>query len=1025
MRPITSWALTLLILLLFRTSILEAQETYPVSNFSQSSVPPSPDGQAWASYGNAPVNLATGTTAISIPVYTLKCGSLSVPITLSYNYNGLFPLQDAGWVGLGWNLNAGGAITRQVEDNVDNSENTGYNYGQYNLLDSIGGPDVDNFLTGAYDNLLGNGGKVYDLAPDIYDAEFNGYSDKFVWVNGKAYMMTWDKDFGVTWPSGVFTITTADGTVYSFGNTEATADYVYGGADSTLQVYTSTWNLTQIVSADHKDTIQFNYSSYTWQQQPISYQTSYVKSITLGEPDLGPSPIAFQSTPSVTGSILKSIVCRNNRINFVLDAAARTDVTGTYPRLREIDVIDSLTGVTVKKNRVSYEYFGQTSTSPALYERLALKTYTSVNSLNSTDSLTYTFKYVNEYGAFPAKSTNSIDWWGYCNGDSLGTSILPTNSSLYYYPVPTGTNMGADVRTPNFTYCSYGALDTIVYPTGGYTAFQYGQNNYYSSGSVAGPGICVQSVTTVSNNPTSPQSIQKVYTYLADNGNCSGVLGVIPYIYGSPFVISNTTGVYNFVTYITSSSSAGIGGAPSKFYYSKVTETVSSNNEIHKTDHYFTSFPELFQDVRQTEQIDYSNTPGTTIFTPVTETVINYSQSSDTVLATASPIIDTEYINGAHFPKSWYAYQAAEQNWSWSWWICPTSQQTTQYDVNGNSLVQTTTYSYNSTTRNLAYMTQTTSDGQTVKQKFKYPEDYSSALTANMVTARVLSPVLEKQTWMYPNASDSLLISGAITQYDQTIFKPTTIYTVETTKPIPVLNNETISGGLYTSLLSDSRYIMKQKIQYDQYNNVNVTTKSADMNMSIIWDYRHGEPIAKVQNAAQSDIAYTSFEADGQGNWSYTGADTLNPASPTGNHCYNIGQSGGAITKAGLTQATTYVISYWITGYSSLLHIPGSLSTVTGKTINGWTYVECKFTNQGGLSLTGTGYIDELRLYPANAQMATFTYQPSVGVSTQCDVDNRATYYQYDGFNRVKVVLDQDHNIIKTMQYHTIGETVE
>ena len=35
--------------------------------------------------------------------------------------------------------------------------------------------------------------------------------------------------------------------------------------------------------------------------------------------------------------------------------------------------------------------------------------------------------------------------------------------------------MGNAIRTPNLTWCSYGAIDTIVYPTGGYTAFRYGQ----------------------------------------------------------------------------------------------------------------------------------------------------------------------------------------------------------------------------------------------------------------------------------------------------------------------------------------------------------------------------------------------------------------------------------------------------------------------------------------------------------------------------------------------------------------------
>ena len=48
----------------------------------------------------------------------------------------------------------------------------------------------DNFWGSAYNNLLGDTGKSYDMAPDIFDAEFNGYSDKFLWVNGAAYMMT-------------------------------------------------------------------------------------------------------------------------------------------------------------------------------------------------------------------------------------------------------------------------------------------------------------------------------------------------------------------------------------------------------------------------------------------------------------------------------------------------------------------------------------------------------------------------------------------------------------------------------------------------------------------------------------------------------------------------------------------------------------------------------------------------------------------------------------------------------------------
>jgi YD repeat-containing protein len=57
--------------------------------------------------------------------------------------------------------------------------------------------------------------------------------------------------------------------------------------------------------------------------------------------------------------------------------------------------------------------------------------------------------------------------------------------------------------------------------------------------------------------------------------------------------------------------------------------------------------------------------------------------------------------------------------------------------------------------------------------------------------------------------------------------------------------------------------------------------------------------------------------------------------------------------------------------------------------------------------------------------MTSYTYYPLIGMSSQCDADNRISYYQYDPFGRLKVVKDQDHNIIKTVQYHYIGESNE
>jgi YD repeat-containing protein len=50
--------------------------------------------------------------------------------------------------------------------------------------------------------------------------------------------------------------------------------------------------------------------------------------------------------------------------------------------------------------------------------------------------------------------------------------------------------------------------------------------------------------------------------------------------------------------------------------------------------------------------------------------------------------------------------------------------------------------------------------------------------------------------------------------------------------------------------------------------------------------------------------------------------------------------------------------------------------------------------------------------------MTTYTYDPLVGMTSQCDVANRITYYEYDEMGRLKDVKDQDGNVIKTYDYH-------
>jgi hypothetical protein len=208
-----------------------------------------------------------------------------------------------------------------------------------------------------------------------------------------------------------------------------------------------------------------------------------------------------------------------------------------------------------------------------------------------------------------------------------------------------------------------------------------------------------------------------------------------------------------------------------------------------------------------------------------------------------------------------------------------------------------------------------------------------------------------------------------------------------------------------------------QFFNYDVYGNILQDAKTADVNHSYVWDYRHVYPTAQVTNAAQSDVAYTSFEADGMGNWALSGGTVDPTQSITGRNSYQ----NGTITASGLNPVTTYIVSYW--SQNGAYSVPGTISgyPVQGKTISfhtpGWTLYVHKVTGQSTITVNATGHIDELRLYPATAQMTTYTYDPLIGMTSQTDPGNRATYYEYDGLQRLHRVRDQDYNILKTIDY--------
>jgi hypothetical protein len=322
------------------------------------------------------------------------------------------------------------------------------------------------------------------------------------------------------------------------------------------------------------------------------------------------------------------------------------------------------------------------------------------------------------------------------------------------------------------------------------------------------------------------------------------------------------------------------------------------------------------------------------------------------------------------------------------------------------------------------------SKGTTHVSKVTYPQDYITAgnytgntILDSLIGRNMVAENIEKRDSIYYTGSSS----GFVTSASESRYKQLSTgtmamdkeYKLDIVNPVTDFVPMTISGNTYSH---DGRY--RQLISFDKYlaNNIAQYTLLYQPPVSIIWDYKNVSPIAQIKGAGLTDVAYTSFEADSSGHWTISSAirDSVT-AALTGTKSYNL--SNGAISKTSLTAATTYVVSYW-TKNSSPLIITGTISgyPVSGATLNGWTYYEHQVTGQTTITLSGTGNIDELRLYPNNAEMTSYTYSPLTGVTSINDARGGINFYEYDGFQRLVNIKDQYGNIVKNYVYHYQGQ---
>ncbi|MBG8556145.1 hypothetical protein [Hymenobacter guriensis] len=262
------------------------------------SVPPvqSPTVASLGLFGDVPVSPFTGLPSISVPLYTIQEGNLTVPIVLSYHASGFRPDMHPGWVGMGWSLEAGGTITRIVHDRIDeyalpkdptNPANLGF-YFQHSILNNSTweqGSFIENTLIKGSYSAANDKNHIKDTEPDEFSFSCPGYTGQFYLNHEGKWQVKCDRPVKVeviTTPKMLisspfasldstenpylksfigFVLTGDDGTQYQFGGTRDAIEY---STDFFLQGYgqsnmtANAWQLTKITDTNG-NTINFTY----------------------------------------------------------------------------------------------------------------------------------------------------------------------------------------------------------------------------------------------------------------------------------------------------------------------------------------------------------------------------------------------------------------------------------------------------------------------------------------------------------------------------------------------------------------------------------------------------------------------------------------------------------------------------------------------------------------------------------------------------------------------------------------------
>ncbi|NQX40648.1 hypothetical protein SAMN05421820_10452 [Pedobacter steynii] len=1046
---------------------------------------PTPNAAELGKYGQVPVDLFNGLPRIAVPIYTVVNKDIQVPIELTYHASGIKTEQHPTWVGLGWNLSCGGSITRIINgakdelDKADVQRQSGIGFtrqwfGHFYLSKELSGNDWASFSS--FEKFYGTHSQddkgFLDAEPDefmvnapgvnasfyFYRDELNNLKIKVKSKDGKQisvepelyqdlrmnfYNGTSDLYETATNPFYKFVITTEEGRKYIFGGDVDAIDF-YSNVRGFLDPVPTAWYLTEI-SSNPVTKVNFTYKR---DGNPIVVN-DYVRKLfvytegAVNRPCIGcghndnlnmilQHPVYLSSIKGSNGLDVQFTMSKSDELKYEInksyfdalmqganlhwmDGSMVIEDKNFWAKLDEIKIND--------KTTVKFDYINNNT------ERLKLKSLAF-----SDDRKLDKYSFLYNETKLPAYNSKKADNWGYYNGKLYRDVDF---NLMYGYRTADSVLMKAEILT------------SITYPTGGTTSFEYERHDYSkiatqfplfelrASNGIAG-GLRIRKITSSDGANTNPP-IVKEYSYLNENNTSSGILSGIPVYRAS----GRTHVDYKVSTWISLSYYRESANYQQKYdmesenyinmlgntngahiTYSRITEQTQGGGKVVSKYQNHDTYGDLAPEYM------FTNIDNTTIIDPFISRALERGllTSQETYNAAGVPveIVDYKYNSSPsrydEFVKSIVRnvipgverYPFTRMTALKTYTFYPYLEETTvrNFDTNGNPLTAVKqNFSYYSPENLLWKNLLVNSKGETVTTEYKYP--------GNMTTADPTGVYTE----MYNNYFRSPVVQRKVSFSDGT-------YELQGTDFYKPFKGVYVPKNIYSSLSSPTPEIRKTFHDYDNSGNLLSYSLSNGPVQSYLWDYKREYPISEVNNASLSDIAYTSFETDSLTGWTIPGLSQIRTpdlTSPTGRFCYKLNNTNG-ISKTGLNSSIVYTVSYWLkdggTGAATINAVnalPVTNDVAKGITVKGWTFYKHTVSGTTSIVLTGIQFVDELRLYPSDAQMTTYTYDPFVGMTSKNDVSDQRTYYEYDSFKRLANVRDDKWNIIKNYSYHFRG----